>query len=119
MPGSRPLAARLGVHRNTVLTAYAELQAEGWIQTDRARQTCVCESLPELSPASPARPRRNAAEPGFALAPRTVAGDREQMPGELLSDGTPDLRLAPRVALARAYRHVLRGRDLLLLGYGD
>jgi len=119
LPGSRTLAARLGVHRNTVLTAYAELQAEGWLQTDRARQTCVCESLPELSPASSLRPHRRAAEPGFALAPRTVVDERGQMPGELLSDGTPDLRLTPRVALARAYRHVLRGRDPLLLGYGD
>lgn len=119
LPGSRPLAARLGVHRNTVLTAYAELQAEGWIQTDRARQTCVCESLPELSPASAARGLRRAAEPGFALGPRQLGAERAQQPGELLSDGTPDLRLAPRVALARAYRHVLRGRDALLLGYGD
>ena len=31
LPGSRTLAARLAVHRNTVLTAYRELSAEGWI----------------------------------------------------------------------------------------
>jgi GntR family transcriptional regulator/MocR family aminotransferase len=120
LPGSRTLAERLGVHRNTVLTAYAELQAEGWIQTDRARQTCVCETLPEVT-APPARRGRGASEPGFPLAPLLAplgpADARES--GQLLSDGTPDLRLAPRVALARAYRHVLRGRDVQVLGYGD
>jgi len=119
LPGSRTLAERLGVHRNTVLTAYAELQAEGWIQADRARQTCVCETLPEVALAPASRARRISAEPGFPLARRSVPDEREQRPGELLSDGTPDLRLAPRVALARAYRHVLRGRDVHLLGYGD
>src|SRR5688572_4716907 len=53
LPGSRTRAERLGVHRNTVLSAYAELQPEGWIQTGRARSTRVCEQLPELAaPAS-------------------------------------------------------------------
>jgi GntR family transcriptional regulator / MocR family aminotransferase len=118
LPGSRTLAERLGVHRNTVLTAYAELQAEGWIQTDRARSTRVCEQLPELAAPAAQRSRRSStlgfALPGLApLAPPSVDE------GLLLSDGTPDLRLAPRVALARAYRRVLRGRDSELLGYGD
>ena len=31
LPGSRTLAKTLGVHRNTVLAAFRELQAEGWI----------------------------------------------------------------------------------------
>jgi GntR family transcriptional regulator/MocR family aminotransferase len=119
LPGSRTLAERLGVHRNTVLTAYAELQAEGWIQADRARQTCVCETLPEVAPRAAPRARRVRAEPGFPLARSTSLDEREAASGEMLSDGTPDLRLAPRVALARAYRHVLRGRDLAVLGYGD
>lgn len=118
LPGSRTLAERLSVHRNTVLAAYAELQAEGWIQTDRARSTRICEQLPELATPVPRRPRR-ASTLGFAL-PRVVA--LPSLPGDeglLLSDGTPDLRLTPRVALARAYRRVLRGRDSELLGYGD
>ena len=42
LPGSRTLAQNLGVHRNTVLAAYRELCAEGWIQS-AGRTTRVAE----------------------------------------------------------------------------
>lgn len=118
LPGSRSLAESLGVHRNTVLAAYAELQAEGWLQTDRARATRVCEQLPELAAPAPPRARRSSTL-GFALP--QLAALTPATPGEglLLSDGTPDLELTPRAALARAYRRALRGRDAELLGYGE
>lgn len=32
MPGSRRLAAILGLHRNTLVASYAELEAQGWIE---------------------------------------------------------------------------------------
>jgi GntR family transcriptional regulator/MocR family aminotransferase len=36
MPGSRTLAATLGVHRNTTVAAYETLVAEGWLCARRA-----------------------------------------------------------------------------------
>lgn len=117
LPGSRTLAESLGVHRNTVLAAYAELQAEGWLQTDRARATRICEQLPEQT-ARPPRVRRSGTL-GFALPQPTALPLPTLGSGLFLSDGTPDLSLTPRVALARAYRRVLRGRATELLGYGD
>ncbi|HKO90881.1 MAG TPA: winged helix-turn-helix domain-containing protein, partial [Polyangiaceae bacterium] len=57
LPGTRTLAERLGVHRNTVLAAYAELRAEGWIESDPARQTFVCQALPEVPLSGKARTR--------------------------------------------------------------
>src|SRR3954454_14867967 len=50
LPGSRSLARALGVHRNTVLAAYAELAAEGWITTEEAAATFVSPALPEVAP---------------------------------------------------------------------
>src|ERR1700688_4340132 len=64
--GSRTLAASLGVHRNTVLAAYRELEAEGWITTRAARGTFVSSALPEVAPVrfAPELP------PGGTTAPR-------------------------------------------------
>jgi GntR family transcriptional regulator/MocR family aminotransferase len=120
LPGTRTLAERLGVHRNTVLSAYAELTAEGWIESDPARQTRVSEALPDvtaIAARAARRSERSAQTLGFGLDPEPVPSEEPR--GLLLSDGTPDLRLLPRVALARAYRRVIRGRDLGVLGYGD
>ncbi|MEL6180665.1 MAG: winged helix-turn-helix domain-containing protein, partial [Myxococcota bacterium] len=47
LPGSRSLARQLGVHRNTVLTAYAELEAQGWLCTEQARGTFVSGDIPD------------------------------------------------------------------------
>jgi GntR family transcriptional regulator/MocR family aminotransferase len=124
LPGSRQLAASLGVHRNTVLTALAELAAEGWIESVAGRGTFVSRTLPE----SPARKTRSraAARPvastvGFALPDPPLHYRQPVLPrGTLnLSSGAPDLRLVPMRSIGRAYRRVLalRGRDVL--GYGD
>jgi GntR family transcriptional regulator/MocR family aminotransferase len=50
MPGTRTLARTLGVHRNTVIAAYAELVAEGWITTENGRGTFVAKTLPDPRP---------------------------------------------------------------------
>src|SRR5580700_319266 len=73
LPGSRALAISLGVHRNTVLAAYRELAAEGWVEASAARGTFVSRALPDPAPrrfAAKAAPR--AAVPsrlGFDLGP--------------------------------------------------
>ena len=59
LPGSRSLAADLGLARGTVVQAYAQLVAEGWLVTAPGSGTRVA-NLP----------------PGAArLAPGTAAGD--------------------------------------------
>ena len=69
LPGSRSLADSLGVHRNTVLAAYRELAAEGWIDSEEARGTFVSAAIPDIAP------RRFA---GQATLARTIAA----RPGE-------------------------------------
>jgi GntR family transcriptional regulator/MocR family aminotransferase len=50
LPSSRALATALGVHRNTVLAALAELEAQGWIATRPAQGTFVSTALPPTGP---------------------------------------------------------------------
>jgi GntR family transcriptional regulator/MocR family aminotransferase len=124
LPGSRELAATLGVHRNTVLAAYRELDAEGFLSAEAGRATFIADSLPEV------RPRRwlpSATESGEGVHRPHFAFDGARAPrryqpvpaGTLaLYGGVPDTRSAPREALARAYRRALRD-DPGLLDYGD
>jgi GntR family transcriptional regulator / MocR family aminotransferase len=125
LPGSRRLASTLGVHRNTVLAAYSELVAEGWIETAQGRGTFVASAIPEAQ-------GRRLAEP---LGPRRSLGTRTTLqlpdaplayrplslpPGTLnLSSGAPDIHLVPSRVIGRAYRRVLAVRAVEVLGYGD
>src|SRR3954469_5477688 len=68
LPGSRTLASSLGVHRNTVLAAYRELLAEGWIACEEARGTFVSMQIPDVPP------RRFSAQAAVAQAIATRAG---------------------------------------------
>jgi GntR family transcriptional regulator / MocR family aminotransferase len=124
LPSSRALARSLSVHRNTVLAAYRELAAEGWIETEPARGTVVSSAVGAPARASRAVPATLAAAVGFDLGraidpyPVTVypAGTL------VMTGGVPDLRLVPRTALARAYRRALteaRPRGRTTLDYGD
>jgi GntR family transcriptional regulator/MocR family aminotransferase len=122
LPGSRALAGSLRVHRNTVLAAYGELQAEGWIETSAARGTFVARRMPEVRPEGPPRHRPGVpARSGFDLpAPRPFAELPPPRKGLLLMPGgTPDVRLLPVAPLARAYRRALRGQAASVLAYND
>lgn len=50
LPASRDLARELSISRNTVLTAYEQLQSEGYLQTRTGSGTFVSEQLPEPHP---------------------------------------------------------------------
>ena len=118
LPGSRTLARTLGVNRNTVLAAFRELEAQGWVRPE-GHATRIADDVP-LHPAAAAPP---SGQLGFPLAPPPLAtpfrGHRPR-PGELaLCTGAPDLRLFPTLELARAYRRALQAQRGRLLGYGD
>jgi GntR family transcriptional regulator/MocR family aminotransferase len=122
LPGSRSLAESLNVHRNTVLAAFRELTAEGWIEPRHGQGTFVSAQLPELKARSfhkgtrIAKPRSGMA---YELPPSPLGpvGGRDFPRGTLrMLGGVPDLRLVPAAALTRAVRRALR-RDPELLGY--
>jgi GntR family transcriptional regulator/MocR family aminotransferase len=123
LPGSRELARGLGVHRNTVIAAFRELLAEGYLEARKGQGTFVASALPEARPKGFARGRNvrvQVQRAGFDLPPFATPDPVYAPPpkGTLaLFGGLPDLRLLPGAAFARAYRRVLRKSDVL--NYGD
>ncbi|MEU6341047.1 PLP-dependent aminotransferase family protein [Streptomyces sp. NPDC046977] len=106
LPASRSLAVDLGVSRNTVTEAYAELVAEGWLTAQQGSGTRVAHrpeparrAAPAAAPAAPARPR-----------PRPLYG---------LLPGSPNLADFPRTQWLAAARRALTAAPNDALGYGD
>src|SRR3712207_1718237 len=50
LPGTRVMAALLGVHRKTIVAAYEELESQGWIYIKKSKGTFVTNKIPELNP---------------------------------------------------------------------
>jgi len=119
LPGSRELAELLGVNRNTIIAGYGELAAEGLVGTRIGGGTFVLAAEP--APAGTLVPSV-ADVPTFELAaplPMQLPS-RITAPGALmLAASTPDARLFPARALARAFRRALSQRGRQLNGYAD
>jgi GntR family transcriptional regulator/MocR family aminotransferase len=126
LPGTRELAEGLGINRKTVVQAYDELEAQGWLKTERTRGTFVSSELPIAD-----RDARDPHPPAGAPMPDRpdfrLLGSAPDIPLILpetnlliFDDGAPDTRQIPVNALARAYRSALtRAARRNRLGYGD
>lgn len=106
LPGSRTIARQLEVNRKTVIQAFDELIAQGWLCTQGRRGTFVL--------------------PGLIAAPPPVARTKvikeEVQESHLIdfTDGVPDSRLIPFDVLGRAYRRALIATARAnRLAYGD
>jgi GntR family transcriptional regulator/MocR family aminotransferase len=114
LPGTRSLAETLDVHRKTVVAAYDELDAQGWIEMLPNRGTFVTKKSP-VSTASPLEFNANdlvsyPKQTGFAfdqsmLLDRPVSVSKVDLE---FTDGLPDVRLAPMDKLAKTYSSVLK-----------
>jgi GntR family transcriptional regulator/MocR family aminotransferase len=101
LPASRRLAAQLGVSRGVTSDAYAELEAQGYLQIASRRPPVVAEvagARPRAATA-PAPPRST---PRFDLTPTT-----------------PDVTLFPRRQWAAALAAAVRDASPAALDYGD
>ncbi|EFH28824.1 MULTISPECIES: PLP-dependent aminotransferase family protein [Streptomyces] len=102
LPSSRALAADLGIARNTVADAYADLVAEGWLTARQGSGTHVSD--------------RTVVAPAGAAAPRPRTPGR---PTHNLVPGTPDLASFPRAQWLKAARRALATAPYQALDYGD
>ncbi|MBV9847897.1 MAG: PLP-dependent aminotransferase family protein [Kutzneria sp.] len=100
LPSSRTLAADLGLARGTVVHAYQQLLAEGYLESSSRTSTRVA-ALPHVAPNEPA--------PG------------SESPGvhHNLRSGRPDSSAFPRTQWASALRHAIGTVPDSDLDYGD
>ena len=124
LPGTRTLAGLLGLHRQTVVVAFDELEAQGWIRQVASTGALVSSRIPVVQavalPAGPAR--RLAPRAGFTYesVPTYVTTIRNPHLPLVLNAGTPDSRIAPLASLARKYRAFCqRPGHRQALGYAD
>jgi len=126
LPSTRQMADWLDVHRKTVIQAYDELLAQGWLESRTGSGTFVAKHLPETKPQRLVNGSTTIINPthtaGFDFKPlphldHAVIQSKHKYH---LDDGFPDPRLAPVEELARAYRsQLLTGNPYVRLGYGD
>ncbi|KOT98654.1 GntR family transcriptional regulator [Streptomyces sp. NRRL F-5755] len=102
LPPYRSLAADLGIARNTVADAYAELVAEGWLSARQGSGTRVAQRAEPLRPAHSPAPRPPAARPVHNLL-----------------QGQPDAASFPRTAWLTSARRALTAAPNDAFGPGD
>ncbi|MVM32094.1 aminotransferase class I/II-fold pyridoxal phosphate-dependent enzyme [Spirosoma sp. HMF4905] len=115
LPGSRELAEVLAVHRKTIVAAYDELMAQGWIEMLPRKGTFVVQDLPEIKPK-----KLKQSELGMPYPAQTIFAIQENRVGSfpaavipdpkalIINDGFPDTRLVPNELLLRELRSVSR-----------
>lgn len=81
LPSTRALAEELGVSRNTILNAYDQLLAEGYLESVEGSGTFVSRVLPEL----------------FLVAPAVNKPDQPESRQPRLSKNTQQVMAAPRM----------------------
>ncbi len=110
LPSSRELAAILGVNRKTVVVAYEDLIAQGWLTSEGTRGTVVAALLADTrKPPVPTALPSGTTEPEYRF--RTPPARPLALPGGKglkLDEGAPDGRLFPADILSRAYRTAIQ-----------
>ena len=118
LPGSRLMAETLHIHRKTVVAAYEELMAQGWIEACPAKGTYVNTALPIVQQqpigeaASIDKVEKVKSTSGFAFI-RKAHLNRPDVEFEkedviTIDDGVPDNRIAPIEEMARVYRSIVK-----------
>ncbi len=112
LPGTRAMSKLLDVHRKTVVAAFEELDAQGWIEIHPSKGAFVNTLLPEMKPqpliSFKSLERSPEVTAGFEVEPYANAHQPSYAPSQIpgLHDG-PDMRLVPTALIARTYKGVL------------
>lgn len=127
MPSTRVLAADMGVSRNTVLNAFEQLIAEGYLEGAVGSGTYVARALPEemlrtsapRAHASIPSDRRRWSRQGARLATHATDRIRHTVVPKPFQTGMPAFDLFPFDLWARLLNRHWRRQQSELLSYGD
>ncbi len=126
LPSTRWLARDLRVSRNTVMAAFEQLLAEGYLEGKTGSGTYVAHALPddllrvraqETKAAGPQR-GRDLSERGKLLASTANGVMRDESRTRAFQPGVPDIESFPFSLWARMISRRWRKPQLRLLGYG-
>lgn len=111
LPGTRLLAKNLNVNRKTVIQAYDELIAQGWLSTEHKRGTFVAPDIPSFKHEQnhTQLPQENMRAPQYKMYGEPLIYE-DAIPSDNIinfDDGIPDTRLIPFEIFYRAFRHAL------------
>src|SRR5690606_35804751 len=124
LPGSRSLSEELDVHRKTIIAAYDELDAQGWIDIQPNKGTFIG-TKSSIKDVDPLKYNKE-----FLSSYPSITGYRFKISMLLdlpviktncqleFTDGLPDVRLAPLDHLSRVYgTNLKRKSNRRYLGY--
>ncbi|MBO8193998.1 PLP-dependent aminotransferase family protein, partial [Streptomyces oryzae] len=119
LPSSRTLAADLGLARNTVADAYAELVAEGWLTAQQGSGTRVADRAEPATPRRPRAPSPTAPAERSSRFSLTRHQRWEHRPAHDLRTGAPDVSAFPRPAWLTSARRALTAAPAHAFSHGD
>lgn len=130
LPASRELARVMTLSRNTVLAAYDQLLAEGYIESRAGSGTFVAKMIPDamvperasITPAVPPRgvgPRRDLSKRGRAIDAAPLMLSQARVTGHAFRPGLPALDHFPMDLYRRLMDKRLRRASVAMLAYGD
>ncbi len=105
LPGSRLLANNIQVNRKTVIQAYEDLVAQGWLKTHQKRGTFVSDRRQAMIQAHQNIEENHKSSEIIAQKNGIYAKKNEE--AIFFSESQPDSRLIPFEMLSRVHRHAL------------
>lgn len=117
LPSSRVLAEDLGVSRVTTEAAYAQLEAEGYLQRRVGQGTFVAINIVKSPPAAKVSGEPRLSQRGTQIA--QTGGCHDPLQPLPFAAGSPDLRAFPLKLWKQLTAQQLRLRGEALMRYGD
>jgi len=110
LPASRDMASMLKINRTTVVSAYEDLEVEGWLKVIERKGNFVAQQLPVIHPRpfEPVTAKESIPQEDsnfYRQVAARQASKRTLSPHQLMiNDGYPDARLAPLDSIYDRYR---------------